>query len=44
MWSCHAMALWKKKLIARLMAISTTIPRVSRCSRLDTTNHAPNSP
>src|SRR5438045_3865441 len=44
MWSCHAMALRKKKLSARLMAISTTIPRAARCSRLDTTNHAPNSP
>ncbi len=26
------------------MAISATIPRVSRRSRLDTTNHAPNKP
>ena len=44
MWSCQAMMLWKKKLRARLMAIRMTIPRVSSFSRLDTTNHAPNSP
>ena len=44
MWSCQAMMLWKKKLRARLMAISMTIPRVSSLSRLDTTNHAPNNP
>src|SRR5438874_999190 len=33
MWACQAMKLWKKKPSARLMAISTTIPRVSRRRR-----------
>ena len=36
MWSCQAMMLWKKKLRAKLMAISITMPRVSRRLRLDT--------
>src|SRR5437667_245004 len=40
MWSCQAMVLWKMKLSARLMAIRPTIPRVSSCSRLETTNQA----
>ena len=32
------------KLNARLIPISTRIPRLSICSRLETTNQAPNSP